>query len=237
MSNSSAAPVGGQITDQAIAELMETMGKERPINQFNTTATEDTVRHYVLGAGDDNPRWVDPAYAAKTRWGCIAPATFVQSCGFPRARGLPGVHGLFSGVDFRCHVPIKFGTRVTASTALHELKERHGRFGGREYQQTYATHYRDENQQVLTTLYSHTFRTERKQVQKGGKYADLQPQSYTDETLAPIEEAYRQERINRRGARTLHFDDVHVGDAMSEIVKGPLTITDCICWVSGFGWG
>ncbi|CAN0454113.1 unnamed protein product, partial [Phaeothamnion confervicola] len=88
----------------------------------------------------------------------------------------------------------------------------------------------------LTTLYSHTFRTERMQVEKGRKYADIQPQTYTDEDLAPIEAAYRQELVNRRGTRTLHYEDVEVGDAIGEIVKGPLTITDCICFVSGFGW-
>ena len=237
MSTAAAAPSGGQITDQAIADLQKTMGIERPIHQFNTTTSEDTVRHYVLGAGEDNPRWIDPAYASKTRWGgIIAPPTFVQSCGFPRARGLPGVHGLFSGVDFRCHEPIRLGTRITALTALHELKERHGKFAGREYQQTYATRYVDEQGKALTTLYSHTFRTERKHVEKGRKYADISPQSYTDESMAPIEAGYRQELVNRRGARTLFYEDVKVGDVIGEIVKGPLTITDCICFVSGFGW-
>lgn len=232
-----AAPNGGRITDEALAELERGIGEERPIRQFNTTASEDTIRHYVLGAGDDNPRWIDPAYADQTRWGRIAPATFVQSCGFPRARGLPGVHGLFSGMDFRCHMPIKFGTKVTATTALHELKERQGRYrDGRQIQQIYATRYRDEEGQVLTTLYSHTFRSERQDVGSESKYADLKPQTYTDAELAPIEAGYRQEIVNRRGVRPLYFEDVSVGDKMNELVKGPLTITDCICWVSGFGW-
>ncbi len=227
----------GRITDEAVAEINKTMGVERPMQQFNTAASEDTIRHYMLGLGDDNPRWTNPGYAAGTRWGgMIAPATFVQTCGFPRARGLPGVHGLFTGMDFHCHVPIKVGTRIRATSALHEMKERHGKFAGREYQQTYATRYRDEQDQVLTTVYSHTFRTERKKVEKGRKYADIQPQTYTDADLVKIEEGYRHEIASRRGARTLCFEDTQVGDAMWDIVKGPLTITDCICFVSGFGW-
>ena len=237
MSTAAESSSYGKITDETIAQVSKTMGVERPLNQFNSTATEDTIRHYVLGLGDDNPRWLDPSYAAQTPWGgIIAPATFVQSCGFPRARGFPGVHGLFTGMDFHCHVPIKVGTRINAASALHELKERHGKFAGREYQQTYVTRYRDEAGQVLTTLYSHTFRTERMKVEKGRKYADIQPQSYSDEELAKIEAGYRQELVNRRGTRTLHYEDVALGDAMNEIVKGPLTITDCICFVSGFGW-
>lgn len=234
--NNPAAPVGGHITDEAIAEISASIGEERPIKQFNTSATEDTVRHYVLGLGDDNPRWLDLEYADKTRWGRVAPATFVQTCGFPRARGLPGVHGLFSGMDFRCHVPVKFGTKIIATTALDEIKERTGRFRGRQIQQIYATRYRDQDGQLLTTLYSHTFRTEREHVGTDSKYADLKPQAYTDADLVPIEEAYRQEIVNRRGAKPLYFEDLNVGDKINEMVKGPLTITDCICWVSGFGW-
>lgn len=231
-----AAPGTGRITDEALAEIRATMGQERPLRQFNTTASEDTVRHYALGAGDDNPRWIDPAYADRTRWGRIAPVTFVQSCGFPRARGLPGVHGLFSGMDFRCHAPVRFGSKITATTALHDLQERSGRFRGRQIQQVYATYYRDQDGLLLTTLYSHTFRTEREHVGTGSKYAALKPQSYTDSDLAPIEDAYRREVENRRGHRPLYFEDVKPGDTIGEIVKGPLTITDCICWVSGFGW-
>jgi acyl dehydratase len=230
------SPTGGKITDEALADLQKTMGVERSIQQYNTSASDDAVRHYVLGVGDDNPRWVDPAHGERTRWGRIAPVTFVQSCGFPRARGLPGVHGLFSGMDFHCHAPIKFGTRVTATTALHELKEHKGRFRGREIQQVYATRYRDDAGQVLTTLYSHTFRTEREHVGTTSKYADIRPQVYTDSDLAPIEAAYRLEIKNRRGSRTLWYEDVAVGEKINEVVKGPLTITDCICFVSGFGW-
>ena len=227
----------GKITEEGIAALQKVMGVERTIPQYNKFATEDTIRHYVLGAGEDNPRFTDAEYAAGTRWGdMIAPATFVQSCGFPRALGLPGVHGLFTGMDFRCHKPIKAGTRVTATTALHELKEHHGRFAGREYQQVYKTTYRDGAGTDLTTLYSHTFRTERREAGAGRKYDGIEPQTYTDADLAPIEEAYRQERINRMGKRKRCFDDVKVGDIVSPIVKGPLTITDCICFVSGFGW-
>jgi acyl dehydratase len=139
-------------------------------------------------------------------------------------------------MDFHCHLPVTFGTKITATTALHEMNERQGRFRGRQIQQIYVTRYRDQDGQLLTTLYSHTFRTEREHVGTTSKYADLKSQTYTDAELAPIEAAYRQEIVNRRGANPLYFEDLNVGDKMGETVKGPLTITDCICWVSGFGW-
>lgn len=229
--------LGSRIDDKDIEALRREIGVEAAIPQYNTVASEDAIRHYVLGLGDDNPRWLDPAYAAKTRWGGIlAMPTFVMTCGFARSKGLPGVHGLFTGIDLHCHKPIRAGTRVTAGTALHDLVERQGRYAGREFQQIYATKYRDEQGEVLSTLYSHAFRVERKAGKKGGKYAEITRQHYTDASLAAIEKDYIAERAARRAASPRHFEDVAVGEAITPVVKGPLTVTDCICFLMGFGY-
>jgi len=42
-----------------LADLQKTMGVERSIQQYNTSASDDAVRHYVLGAGDDGCREMD----------------------------------------------------------------------------------------------------------------------------------------------------------------------------------
>jgi acyl dehydratase len=226
-----------RITDQALAELRENMGVETGLAQYNTAATEDAIRHYVLGIGDDNPRYLDSDYAAHTRWkGIIAPATFVMTCGFSRSRGLAGVHGLFSGIDLHCHKPIAVGTRIGARTALNDLIERRGRYAGRAFQQVYVTKYRDDNGEVLSTLYSHAFRTERKTGASKGKYASLQRQSYTESEIADIAAAYEKEVEVRQGPKPRYFEDVQVGEEVPPIVKGPLTVTDMICFLMGFGY-
>src|ERR1700760_474266 len=115
------------ISDEAIAKLRSQLGVETPLRQYNKYADEDVIAHYAMGSGDDNPRWLDSDYAAQTRWGgIIAPSTFVLTCEFPRSRGLPGVHGMFTGVDIHCHKPVRDGTRVIAHTALHALEEKIG---------------------------------------------------------------------------------------------------------------
>ncbi len=229
--------VGTKITEEALASLRATIGVETGIPQYNHVISEDAARHYALGIGDDNPRWHDNQYAAKTPWGgIVAMPTFVMSCGFARSRGLPGVHGLFTGIDLECHKPLKAGLRIEAKTALHELIQHQGRYAGREFQQVAVTRYRDGDGELLSSLYSHAFRTERKQGAKGGKYSEIKRQSYTDDDYKRFEAQHASELRNRRGSNTLFFEDVKVGDPVPTVLKGPLTVTDCIAFLMGFGY-
>jgi acyl dehydratase len=233
----SAASKDVRITDEALDDLRKVIGVETNLPQYNTVASEDAIRHYALGVGDDNPRYLDPEYAAKTHWGAMtAQPTFVMTCGFSRSRGLAGIHGLFSGIDLQCHRPVKLGTKIKATTALHDLVERQGRYAGRTYQQIYCTKYRDESGEVLSTLYSHAFRTERSTGGEGRKYSAIERQSYTEAQIADIAAQYRKESQARRGARTRFFHDVTVGEDLPPLVKGPLTVTDMICFLMGFGY-
>lgn len=225
-----------RLTDEAVAALRAEIGKESGLPQFNTAATEDAIRHYALGRGDDNPLFCDPAYASGTHFGAVvAPPTFVLTCGFPRSRGLPGVHALFTGIDLECHHPIKAGTRIVARTAIDDLKERQGRFAGRQYQQTSITRYSTDDGVLLSTLRSHAFRMERQTAGKSDKFAGLERKVYDDAALAEIEQAYDRERSERRGAKPLYWEDVNVGDLLTDMVKGPLSVTDNVAFLIGFG--
>ena len=224
------------LTNEMIAELRQTIGQEGPLPQFNTEATADAIRHFALGRGDDNPLYCDKQYATNSRFGdLIAPNTFVLSCGFPRSRGLPGIHGLFTGIDLHCHRPIKVNTTITATTALHELKERQGSFAGRQYQQTSVTKYKNDSGQILSTLYSHAFRMERGAAGKSNKYINLERKTYSPEELAEIEQAYNDEVKNRQSKSPRYWNDVRVGEKLTSMVKGPLSVTDNIAFLIGFG--
>ena len=226
----------GTITEARLEELRATSGEVSELPQFNQYAGLDAIRHFALGRGDDNPLFCDPAYAAGTRWqNVIAPATFVFSCGFPRSRGLPGVHGLFSGIDLVCHRPIPAGARIRALSSLYALDERQGRYAGRQFQQTARTDYVYEQGDLFSTLYSHAFRMERAKAARSDKYGALERKTYSDDDLAPIEQAYDREVDTRRGAKRRAPDQVAVGDVLAPMVKGPLTVTDNIAFLVGFG--
>jgi acyl dehydratase len=63
---------------------------------YNTGASKDTIRHFVLEIDDPNPLWVDEAYAEKMRYGGIVTAPcFFYSVYWPDSKGagLLGIHG------------------------------------------------------------------------------------------------------------------------------------------------
>jgi hypothetical protein len=78
-------------------------------------------------------------------------------------------------------------------------------------------------------------RTERAKARSKGKYAQIEPYVYTDEEIARIEEQALAERC--RGAQPRWWEDVAVGDVVGPLVKGPLTVTDIVCWHVGMGMG
>jgi acyl dehydratase len=226
---------GGQITDAMVEALRQRLGIERPIpNPYNTEAGRDAIRHFAHGIGDLNPLWQDPAYAAQTRWGgIIAPPCFLYSCGFGRSGGLPGVHGLFAGSDWTFYRPVPVGTPIQATVKLVEVSEKTGAFAGRQILQIDESVYRDAAGNVLAAVRNPVMRTERHTAQRQGKYASITPRVWMPEELAAIDEELARQQP--RGATPRYWDDVVVGEELPSIVKGPLTVTDCIGWLMGWG--
>ena len=100
------------ITPQALKALRTRIGQPVPRPQpYIEVATRDAIRHWAHGIGDRNPLWSDPDYAAKSRWGGIlAPPTILYAMdrivsGY--VGGLPGIHAMFGGTDFRWRLPIR----------------------------------------------------------------------------------------------------------------------------------
>src|SRR5262249_44883382 len=77
------------------------------------------------------------------------------------------------------------------------------------------------------------FRTERDAARERAKYAPAEPPSYTAEQVDEIARAYHGERVRGRARR--RAADVHVGEPLPAIVKGPLTVTSVIAFIQGWG--
>jgi acyl dehydratase len=100
---------GSRIDEASLAYVSEQIGVTRQFRPWNSTATADAIWHFAMGVGDDNPLWIDRAYARSTAWGgLIAPPTFLSSCSTGGAPPgvttsgevddlLPGVLGLWAG--------------------------------------------------------------------------------------------------------------------------------------------
>ncbi len=216
------------ISDEALASLRRLIGRPvRRVPPYIEVATRDAIRHWAQGIGDRNPVWERHGLAPPT----ILFAMDRVVSGY--VAGLPGIHAMYAGTDFRWVAPICEGDRVIGESTLLDLEEKASAFARRAVKQTYRTVFTNQAGGVVCEADSWCFRTERDTARERGKYKTIEPHRYSDAEIERIRLAYRNEAI--RGAAPRYWQDVKVGDALPEIVKGPLTVTSIIAFIQGWG--
>lgn len=238
------------ITDDDIERATLLLGVETADARAEhlTEATEDAIRNFAHGYGDDNSLYCDPDYARDTRWGTqIAPPMILTSLNAP-LRGDPidpdlkkrtkslfkGIHAFVSAGDWEWFRPIQPGDRIYTFGGEYSLEVKKSEFSGRSVQRTLRRVHFNQRAEVVATVRILMILAERKTAKEKGKYTGIEPARYTDEDLAAIDEIYAQERA--RGAETRYWEDVQIGEPLPKMVKGPLTVTDLICFHAG-GYG
>ena len=216
------------ITAEALAELRRRIGipVRRP-EPYIETATRDAVRHWMAGIGDRNPFWLDAGVAPPT----ILFAMDRIVSGY--VGGLPGIHAMYGGTDFRWQRPIRIGDAIVGDSVSLDLVEKPSQFARRAIQQICRTTFRNQTRDIVCEADSWCFRTERDTARERGKYSAVEPPRYTEREIDAIATAYRAEEARGRAPR--YWDDVTVGDALPDVVKGPLTVTSVIAFVQGWG--
>ena len=216
------------ITVEALAALRALVGKEiRRPEPYIEVATRDAIRHWAHGIGDRNPLW------ATAR---IAPPTILFAMdrivsGY--VTGLPGIHAMYAGTDFRWRRQIREGDRVAGQSVLLDLEEKASTFAHRAIKQTYRTTFADDAGAIVCEADSWCFRTERDTARELKKYGEVEPYRYSPDEIERIRRAYAAEEI--RGATPRYWEDVKVGEPLPAVVKGPLTVTSVIAFVQGWG--
>ena len=231
------------ITERGLEDLRSRIGVRitDTLEPWCHEATRDNIRHYAHGIGDDNPLWCDPSYAAGTSHkGIIAPPSFLFACdriisGY--VGGLPGVHAMWAGADFRWHKNIRRNDELRTESWLKELIPHETRFSGMAIQQVYHVNFFNQDGDLLCEADSWCFRTDRDIArERGTKYDAVKaaaPKVYSDAELVEIYRHYAQEEV--RGKTPRYFEDVKVGDKIPTIVKGPMTVTGFIAYAQGWG--
>ncbi len=231
------------ISDKSMVDLRKLIGVpiEDSLEPWCYEASRDNIRHWAHGIGDDNPLWCDPGYGAQTALGRVqAPPSFI----FPLNRsfsgyvgGLAGVHAMFAGIDVAWHRPMMLGDVFTTKVWLKDLVEHETKFAGRSIQQIYRCEFYNQNRELVAEGDSWCFRTERDTArERGTKYEAVKkkpPVRYTREDLAKIFSLYEAEEI--RGDIPRYVEDVHPGDKLQTMVKGPMTVTGFIAFAQGWG--
>jgi acyl dehydratase len=227
-----------RITDEMVETVRARMNKRIPGKPWVQYATQDTIRHAAMAVGDENPLWTDSAYAQATRFGSIiAPPMFpyasVSMSASVGGMGFPGIFTLHAQDEWRFERPVKVGDTMNATIALVGLEQRESRWGGVAYHQTTEFRFTNQDDEVISVYTPLYVRAERGKAREKNKYAGFETYKYTDEEIEQIEAGYESEE--RRGDKPRYDEDVTVGMSVGHVVKGPLTVTDMICWWMGMG--
>lgn len=115
-------------TDEMFVKARAEIGRPRPARAHWNNVTNDAIRHFALGIGDDNPLWLSKKHAEASVGSVLAPPTFLWTAFmtplfFPSESkvrssggGFPGMQALFAGCQFRFHRPITAGATVKATS-------------------------------------------------------------------------------------------------------------------------
>jgi len=233
----------GKITDEHIAELKSRIGVPIRKQEFGPpipVASEESVRLWAWGIGDDNPLFTDVEYGKRTRWkSMIAPPSILLGMDPHRLGymgGLPGTHSLFAGINWEWFRPIRLGQRIECVGKIGLVEEKQdSKLARRTVKVRTDTEFFNEDGDIVGRFEQYRIRYERREARKEGTYTKKEapkdlPKVYTDEEVNEVFEQYRREVQERAGARIRYFEDVNVGDEVFPIIKGPLTVTSIVAF-------
>jgi hypothetical protein len=244
----------GGITDAGVARLRQRIGvpEPHPVPPHYRRPGTDAFRNVAIAYGDDNPLWCDPGHATASRWGMpVAPPPLVGGDSLigedevtevaadqrelMRGDPLRGVHAFYSASAREWWAPLGPDRRIRRRNALVGVLDKPSEFAGRAVHEWTAQVFREHDGPLLSAQFRLMIRTERRQATSRRKYSDVEIAPYQDAEIDRIESQY--EREAPRGADPRWWEDVAEGDDLGPLVKGPLTVTDMICWHVGMGMG
>ena len=242
--------VAYEITDHDIERARKLVGFDQAAKtrEYLQSATEDNIRNFAHGCGDDNPLFCDPHYARKTRWGSvIAPGMMAGILNRPmmgdpvpdevkalRKSLFRGVHVFVSGSSWDFYRPIYPGDTIYSFNGDESVEVKQSEFAGRSVIGVRRDVKINQRGEVVAVYRILRVMTERKTAAKKGKYSAIEPATYTDEEMQAVEDIYAAENV--QGGAKRWFEDVEKGDTLGQQAKGPLTVTDVICFHAG-GYG
>src|ERR1700691_3495523 len=202
-----------------------------------TTATHDAMRNFARGYGDDNPLFNSADYGKSTRWGGqIAPPMIGIALNRPlygdppdktlRRPSFRGIHVFVSGSTWTWYRPVAEGDQLYSFAGTESVVEKKSESAERSVLITGAWEKMNQGAEIGAISRTLPIHTERKTAREKGKYAEITPARYTDEDIERLDAIYAAEQV--QGPEPRYWEDVHVGEALNPMAKGPLTTTDMI---------
>lgn len=225
-----------QMTDEMIANMRSRIGKVLRIDDGinNEESTNSSVIRFVDGIGDGNPLWTDNDYAlgafAKEP---IAPPSWVMCCFSGAQFGWPGLGAFHSASRFRFYRLVRRGDKIRPRmTYLGFEGPRESKFAGRAVTDKFLIEYHNQNDELVCETDMEIVHYERGEGQRraSNRTEFALPHPWTDPELAILEEEVLSE--TPRGSNIRWWEDVNIDDVMEGILKGPISLTDEVAFVS-----
>jgi acyl dehydratase len=244
----------GTITDEGVERLRARVGVAEPWTRrpHYLRPNTDAFRIVAESYGDDNPLWCDPDHATASVWaGPLAPPPLVGGDSLigedevtavaddqrelMKGDPLRGVHAFYAASAREWWAPLRSERRVWRRNAMVAVLDKASEFAGRAVHEWSANVFRDDEGTILSGQYRLMIRTERKKAREKKKYDAIEPAVYSDADIDDIDAEYAA--ASRRGPEPRFWEDVDEGDTIGPMVKGPLLVTDMVCWHVGMGMG
>ena len=148
---------------------------------------------------------------------------------------LRGVHAFYSASAREWWAPLRPGSQVSRRNALVGVLDKPSQFAERAVHEWTGQVFRTDDGDILSGQYRLMIRTERTKARSKRQNDAVELRPYTDGEIEVIDAQYESE--GPRGAEPRWWEDVAEGDEVGPMVKGPLTVTDMICWHVGMGMG
>ncbi len=210
------------LDDNSLAEARRLIGADYRGAQATVEITRENIRTYCNYMGSDNPLFLDPEYAARTRWGgIIAPPVMVGQAII--APGLRGIQWIYAGTEWEFYRPMGPGDVITQSGRLIDAVEKRGRTVPRMILQLGQVDCRRADGALVAQTRTHLMRTPRRQAPGGMNY-HVDPHRWSLEDLDAVEQEMLAETV--RGSRPRYWEEVSEDEAMPPVTYGPLRVVD-----------
>jgi acyl dehydratase len=222
----------GVVDEAALAEARALVGVPLRVEQWNTAATIDNIRHYALALGDLNPLWHDVEYGQRSVHGTlVAPPTFFYAIYQGLAPGLGGLSALNLVCTWRFSDWARLGDTIEAEAYVLDVQLAEGTKGRKRLdQQGRIDYWRVEADGSKTKLAELDITNARIPARgEGGlDYAPRAAHVYTSAELEEIEAAVLA--VRQRGTQRRSWESVSVGDYVDRVIKGPYTQMSMVCY-------
>lgn len=234
-----------ELTEEAIEEARDLIGTklrtdERGVRRrhcWNTTATADNIRQFARSAGDDNPLFSSKQYAEQTNRGeMIAPPTWLYTVDRTIvAPKLAGIQWIYGGTRFEYNRPVRVGDQFSVEVVPTKVERKSGKRTKDMVLQEGEVDYINQDDEVVATATGRCLRIPRthSEGEESSVSQDREPKYWSEEELKELEERILGQ--TKRGDEPRYWSTVSEGDELEPRLKGPLAITDMLCWYSGYG--